>query len=322
MRRHPKTRVNAKIVKKFVIWRVFPIFAEDKRSAQTGGVRPEPNTIRFRFRLALSLLTNSQERDENSSLPFCCRALLLASCGGNQVRAKRPAAPAEPKEYTYGVRAVHPHPATSYTQGLQYADGRLWEGTGQHGESVVQTLDLATGRAEVFARLPKEDFGEGIALLDGKVYQLTWQSNKAYVYDARTGGENPGVPLSRRGLGPHDRREEALHVGRHGKHLHARPGHLQTRKAYHGDASGASRSTSSTNWSGSTDKIWANVYTTDQIVIIDPGDGRRWRGSSDLSGLLPEEDDHPGDRRAQRHRLRRSREGVSSSRARTGAETV
>ena len=113
--------------------------------------------------------------------------LLLASCGGNQVRAKRPAAPAEPKEYTYGVRAVHPHPATSYTQGLQYADGRLWEGTGQHGESVVQTLDLATGRAEVFARLPKEDFGEGIALLDGKVYQLTWQSNKAYVYDARTG---------------------------------------------------------------------------------------------------------------------------------------
>lgn len=79
--------------------------------------------------------------------------VLLASCGGNQVRAKRPAAPAEPKEYTYGVRAVHPHPATSYTQGLQYADGRLWEGTGQHGESVVQTLDLATGRAEVFAQI-------------------------------------------------------------------------------------------------------------------------------------------------------------------------
>ena len=113
--------------------------------------------------------------------------LLLASCGGNQVRANRPAAPAEPKEYTYSVRPVPPHPATSYTQGLQYADGRLWEGTGQHGEAVVQTLDLATGRAEVFARLPKEDFGEGIALLDGKVYQLTWQSNKAYVYAARTG---------------------------------------------------------------------------------------------------------------------------------------
>lgn len=134
--------------------------------------------------------------------------VLLASCGGNQVRAKRPAAPAEPKEYTYSVRAVHPHPATSYTQGLQYADGRLWEGTGQHGESVVQTLDLATGRAEVFARLPKEDFGEGIALLDGKVYQAHVAVEQSLCLRRPDGRETQGVPLSRRGLGTHDRREE------------------------------------------------------------------------------------------------------------------
>ena len=88
--------------------------------------------------------------------------LLLVACGGNQARAKRPEAPAAPKEYTYAVRSVHPHPTTSYTQGLQFADGMLWEGTGEHGESVVQTLDLETGRTEVFARLPQEDFGEGI----------------------------------------------------------------------------------------------------------------------------------------------------------------
>ena len=54
--------------------------------------------------------------------------LLLASCGGNQARAKRPEAPVAPKEYTYSVRAVYPHPTTSYTQGLQFADGLLWEG--------------------------------------------------------------------------------------------------------------------------------------------------------------------------------------------------
>ena len=113
--------------------------------------------------------------------------LLLVACGGNQARAKRPEAPAAPKEYTYAVRSVHPHSTTSYTQGLQFADGLLWEGTGEHGESVVQTLDLETGRTEVFARLPQEDFGEGITLLDGKLYQLTWQSNKAYVYDLKTG---------------------------------------------------------------------------------------------------------------------------------------
>ena len=182
--------------------------------------------------------------------------LLLASCGGNQVRAKRPAAPAEPKEYTYGVRAVHPHPATSYTQGLQYADGRLWEGTGQHGESVVQTLDLATGRAEVFARLPKEDFGEGIALLDGKVYQLTWQSNKAYVYDARTGEKIREFRYPGEGWG----------LTTDGKKLYE------------------------LEWIDG--KIWANVYTTDQIVIIDPATGAV-EGIVDLTGLLPEEDVTP-----------------------------
>ncbi|MDE6623400.1 MAG: glutaminyl-peptide cyclotransferase, partial [Alistipes sp.] len=115
--------------------------------------------------------------------------LLLVSCGAGAARSKRtaPAEPAEPVQYTYRVTAVHPHSATAYTQGLQYADGLLWEGTGQYGSSTLHKTDLATGRTEVVARLPRTDFGEGIALLDGKVYQLTWQSNRAYVYDAATG---------------------------------------------------------------------------------------------------------------------------------------
>lgn len=217
--------------------------------------------------------------------------LLLASCGGNQVRAKRPAAPAEPKEYTYGVRAVHPHPATSYTQGLQYADGRLWEGTGQHGESVVQTLDLATGRAEVFARLPKEDFGEGIALLDGKVYQLTWQSNKAYVYDARTGEKIREFRYPGEGWG----------LTTDGKKLYMSDG---TANIYTLDPATFKREKRTTvTLRGETlnflnelewidGKIWANVYTTDQIVIIDPATGAV-EGIVDLTGLLPQEDVTP-----------------------------
>ena len=199
--------------------------------------------------------------------------LLLASCGGNQVRAKRPAAPAEPKEYTYGVRAVHPHPATSYTQGLQYADGRLWEGTGQHGESVVQTLDL------------------GIALLDGKVYQLTWQSNKAYVYDARTGEKIREFRYPGEGWG----------LTTDGKKLYMSDG---TANIYTLDPATFKREKRTTvTLRGETlnflnelewidGKIWANVYTTDQIVIIDPATGAV-EGIVDLTGLLPEEDVTP-----------------------------
>ena len=212
--------------------------------------------------------------------------LLLASCGGNQVRAKRPAAPAEPKEYTYSVRAVHPHPATSYTQGLQYADGRLWEGTGQHGESVVQTLDLATGRAEVFARLPKEDFGEGIALLDGKVYQLTWQSNKAYVYDARTGEKLKEFRYPGEGWGlTTDGKKLYMSDGTATIHT-VDPATFRREKRVTVTYKGAPvEYLNELEWIGG--KIWANVYTTDQIVVIDPATGIV-EGVVDLAGLLPE----------------------------------
>ena len=122
-----------------------------------------------------------------------CAALLLGACGGNAARNRKSAAatritvPAAPREYTYRVKAVHPHATDAYTQGLQYVDGTLWEGTGQHGASRVMKTDLGTGRTELFARLPRSEFGEGITLLDGRLYYLTWQSNTAHVYDVATG---------------------------------------------------------------------------------------------------------------------------------------
>ena len=93
---------------------------------------------------------------------FLFSILLLGACGGPAARAKRPGAKAqaaaavqaEPKTYTYRIAATYPHSTDAYTQGLQYVDGTMWEGTGQHGESVVRKTDLATGKTEVMARLP------------------------------------------------------------------------------------------------------------------------------------------------------------------------
>ena len=95
--------------------------------------------------------------------------LLLPACGGSAARSKRPAqttpaaAHAQPKTYTYRIVATYPHSTEAYTQGLYYDGGLLWEGTGQHGESRVQTIDLTTGKTNVLARLPRSEFGEGIA---------------------------------------------------------------------------------------------------------------------------------------------------------------
>ena len=126
------------------------------------------------------------------ALTLAAAATLLSACGGPTARTARTAAAtraaetADPLYYTYRIRAVHPHATTSYTQGLQYADGALWEGTGEYGASVVQRTEIETGKTEVLFRLPRTEFGEGITLLDGKLYQLTWQSNTAHVYDLAT----------------------------------------------------------------------------------------------------------------------------------------
>lgn len=219
-------------------------------------------------------------------------ALLLAACGGSAARVRTAQPPQKGyKEYTYAVRKVYPHSPTSYTQGLFYADGVLWEGTGQYGESVLQKVDLATGRTEVVARLPRSHFGEGIALVDGRIYQLTWHANTAHVYDAASGvklkelrypGEGWGLTTDGEKLYLSDgseniytldpatfRREKRTTVTLEGRPVH----YLNELEWIEG-------------------KIWANVYTSDRIVVIDPSTGVV-EAVVDLGGLLPEEDYAP-----------------------------
>ncbi len=113
-------------------------------------------------------------------------AAVVVSCASRSNNAEsgvRRAPAAEPVRYGYNVKAVYPHLKSSYTQGLQFADGVLWEGTGEWGESVLQRVDLESGEAEVMVRLPRNEFGEGITVLGDKIYQLTWTNNTVHIYD-------------------------------------------------------------------------------------------------------------------------------------------
>ena len=104
------------------------------------------------------------------SLPILLLAL-AAGCAGRRPAPSTTAAqaPVEPVQYTYVVKASYPHLTTSYTQGLYFDDGFLWEGTGQYGASAIQRLDLPTGRADVLVRLPQSEFGEGIARVKARL---------------------------------------------------------------------------------------------------------------------------------------------------------
>lgn len=215
-------------------------------------------------------------------------ALTACSGGNRNAAAKQAETPAPVKYYTYTVKAVHPHLTTSYTQGLFFADGVLWEGTGREGRSVLQQTDLETGKAKVIARLPNNEFGEGIALLDGKIYQLTWQSNTAHVYDAATGSHLQTLRYPGEGWGL-TADGKKLYMSNGSEYIYTLdPETFRREKSVSVTLEGEPvRFLNELEWIDG--KIWANVYTTDQIVIADPATGRV-EGVVDLTGLLPIED--------------------------------
>ncbi len=86
----------------------------------------------------------------------------------------------------YSIVKVFPHDKTAFTQGLVVEQGRLFESTGQHGTSWIAEVDIATGKQDKKVILDKKYFGEGIAILNNKIYQLTWQTKIGFVYDLRT----------------------------------------------------------------------------------------------------------------------------------------
>ncbi len=88
-----------------------------------------------------------------------------------------------PLHYTYSIVNVYPHDSNAFTQGLVYEDGFLYEGTGLYGSSTLRQVELETGRILRLHNLSDEYFGEGITIFNDKVIQLTWVSNKGFIYD-------------------------------------------------------------------------------------------------------------------------------------------
>jgi glutamine cyclotransferase len=117
----------------------------------------------------------------NRTYPSWRGLLLVASAaGGLTACASKDAFP------DFTVVRRFPHDTTAYTQGLVYANGQLYESTGLAGRSQLRRLDLATGTVQAGVTLAPNQFGEGLALLGGRLYQLTWKNHVGYVYDAAT----------------------------------------------------------------------------------------------------------------------------------------
>jgi glutamine cyclotransferase len=88
-----------------------------------------------------------------------------------------------PKQYSYSVINNYPHLKTSYTQGLEYYNNFFYEGTGEYGKSMLLKVNPSTGKAIQEYSLNNTYFGEGITILNDKIYQITYKEQTGFVYN-------------------------------------------------------------------------------------------------------------------------------------------
>ena len=211
----------------------------------------------------------------------------LVSCGGTRKKSNTSQV-VEPTFYTYEVVAEYPHSRTSYTQGLQFIDGDLWEGTGEYGNSRILRTDLTSGKALQSRSNSQDEFGEGITILGDKIYQLTWLNGKLHTYDRK----------SLKHLATHTYKGEGWGLTSDGERLYMsdgthsirilNPETLKQESRFGVTMRGMSlQNLNELEWIDG--KIWANVYTTNYIVIINPANGVV-EGVIDLTGILPEKE--------------------------------
>ena len=91
-----------------------------------------------------------------------------------------------PAVYTYKIINTFPHDKDAYTQGLEFNDGFLYETTGRRGQSTLRKVAIKTGEILQKIDLDKKYFGEGMTIFDNKIYWLTWQARKGFIYDLET----------------------------------------------------------------------------------------------------------------------------------------
>ena len=208
------------------------------------------------------------------------------SAPGDAAPATTPApeATAELTVYDYRIENLYPHAPNAFTQGLVYLDGVLYEGTGLYGRSSLRRVAPETGRVLQQHDLDAAYFGEGIAVIDDRIFQLTWQNGVGFVYDRETFAELDQFEYTTEGWG----------LTYDGEHLIMSDG---TPTIYFLDPTTlqAVRSITVTVEGEALPRlneleyidgrIFANVWQTDVFVRIDPETGVV-DGLADLSGLL------------------------------------
>ncbi len=193
-----------------------------------------------------------------------------------------------PEEYTYKVEKVYPHDTSSYTEGLLYQDGYLYESTGTKGLSTLRKVELTTGKAIKVAKIDTQYFGEGSAIVGNKIVMLTYRDPRVlFVFDKNTfklektlpyhvGVEGWGLCSDGKKLYTDDSTNRIWFLN---KDTYSQIGYIDVY-----DDKGAVNELNELEYIDG--KLYANVYTTNNIVVIDPKTGAVLQ-KIDMSNIWP-----------------------------------
>ena len=179
---------------------------------------------------------------------------------------------APPRRLAFEIVKSYPHDVSASTQGLVYHEGFLYEGTGILGESTLRKIDLERDKLLDMFSLGNEYFGEGITIYRDKIYQITWMSRKGFVYDLRTFRQESTFSYSTEGWGI-TTADDRLVMSDGTNQLHFLSpvtfSKISSVDVY--DHRGPVHSLNELEWIDG--RVWANVWLTDRIVVIDPATG-------------------------------------------------
>lgn len=202
-------------------------------------------------------------------------AILCAfACMANAQGVVAPGAAASaPPRVALAVLGSVPHDRGAFTEGLAFSNGRLFESSGEYGESFLREVDPATGKPLRQLKLEDRYFGEGLAIFNGKIYQLTWKEHTCFVYDLATLRKIREIRYDGEGWGMTGD-GKALITSDGSEWIRFRdPATLAVRRSIRVIYQG-SPLTNLNELEYIDGKIWANVWGTDFIVRLDPADGR------------------------------------------------
>ncbi|MCC8174589.1 MAG: glutaminyl-peptide cyclotransferase [Odoribacter sp.] len=193
-----------------------------------------------------------------------------------------------PHQYDYTIVKEYPHDTKAYTQGFVYQDGYMYEGTGQYGSSSIRKIDMNTGKVLSVLSIESNLFGEGITIFKNKIYQLTWTSRKGFVYDLKTFTLESTFSYNTEGWGLTTMGEKLIMSDGTNKLYHITPSSFNIIKQVEVyDHNGAVSNLNELEYINGL--VWANIWTEDRIVMIDPESGAV-KGELNMNGLLSASD--------------------------------